>query len=104
MQLTCSGVSRNPVALCDGHGALLVADGGSLVAAHTGRRGGAAQDRTADGSGMLTEPCRGVFMQSGRWIFIHRHTRGLQEAMALSAVRNPAGWDWLTQGSTIPAS
>ncbi len=39
-RLTCSAVSRNPVALCDGHGALLLADGGSLAAAHVGRQRG----------------------------------------------------------------
>jgi hypothetical protein len=29
-----------------------------------------AQDRAADASEMLTDTCRGVFMQPGRWIFI----------------------------------
>jgi hypothetical protein len=27
-----------------------------------------AQDRATEESGMLTEPCRSVFMQFGRWI------------------------------------
>jgi len=61
---------ENPVAVCDGHGALLVAANEILAAAHAGRWRGPAQDRAAEESGMLTEPCQGVFMQSGRWIFI----------------------------------
>ena len=39
----------NPVALCHGHGALLVAASGMLVAVHTGRRRGPTQDRAAGG-------------------------------------------------------
>src|SRR5260370_38119796 len=70
LQLTRSAVSQKPVALCDGHGALPVAASGMLVAARTGRWRGPTQNRAAEESGMLTEPCRGVFMQSGRWIFI----------------------------------
>jgi hypothetical protein len=48
----------------------LMAASRTLVAAHTGRRLGQAQDQAPEESGMLTEPCRGVFTQSGRWIFI----------------------------------
>src|ERR1035438_496925 len=38
-QLTRSAVPRNPVALCDGHGALLVADSGILGGRMHGARG-----------------------------------------------------------------
>jgi hypothetical protein len=47
-----------------------MAASGILVAAHTERRREPAQDQAAEESGMLAEPCRGVFTQSGRWIFI----------------------------------
>src|SRR5258708_19756553 len=54
LQLTRSAVSQNPVALCDGHGALLVAASGMLVAAPTGRWRGPTQTRAAPQTAMLT--------------------------------------------------
>jgi hypothetical protein len=54
---------ENPVALCDGHGALLVAASEILVTAHTGRRRGPAQDqavRRAGCSGSLAEASHAV--------------------------------------------
>src|SRR6266487_1186568 len=50
-RLTGRSDPESPVALCDGHGALLVAASGMLVAAHTGRRRGPTQDRAAEESG-----------------------------------------------------
>jgi hypothetical protein len=40
-----------------------------LVTAHSGRGRGPARDQAAEESGMLREPCRGILMQSGCWIF-----------------------------------
>jgi len=54
-------------ALCDWPRRLLVAANGILVGAHAGRP---ALDRAAEECEMLTELCRSVFMQFGRWIVI----------------------------------
>jgi len=55
-----------------GYGASSWPATGILVAAHAGRRESTGARSSSREREMLTEPCRSVFMQFGRWIVIQR--------------------------------
>jgi DNA-directed RNA polymerase specialized sigma24 family protein len=69
-ELTHSAVSRNQVALCDGHGVPSWPPAGSWWPPTLDGGKDWRKIKQPRESGMLTEPCRGVFTQSGRWIFV----------------------------------